>query len=46
MDGGTSESNEENHNFDDDDDDDDNDNANYEKKNIKTNKKQIKERNQ
>ena len=45
MDGGTSESNEEDHNFDD-DDDDDNDNANYEKKNIKTNKKQIKERNQ
>ena len=44
MDGGTSESNEEDHNFD--DDDDDNDNANYEKKNIKTNKKQIKERNQ
>ena len=46
MDGGTSESNEEDHNFDDDDDDDDNDNANYEKKNIKANKKQIKERNQ
>ena len=44
MDGGTSESNEESYNFDDDDDDDDN--ANYEKKNIKTNKKQIKERNQ